>query len=301
MNQNRMFPIKGFPTIWKINLLLVLIILALLFLRYFRPTIYINCEYNSDSNKLLELVNAHFKRGKKLSCIFIFNDYPSLHQMEIIEKIRLKFQDKINVYSLFSKRFRVNRKIDFPHSFVKNKIVCRNRPELRSFFILLKDRIIHFSHIYNLDEMMFLIGKNIHSDFQYENLLLNPKSIKEKILLRIMKGELILLNLLSNKTEVIDKIENKKIILIHSACTSCQLERIFKSIKDKGAENQIYIFSFWASSTELIRRLSDTKMGSNFYLDYLDEFNLALSIYKKEELIQISLNLQKEIRNEVSN
>ncbi len=146
MNQNRMFPIKGFPTIWKINLLLVLIILALLFLRYFRPTIYINCEYNSDSNKLLELVNAHFKRGKKLSCIFIFNDYPSLHQMEIIEKIRLKFQDKINVYSLFSKRFRVNRKIDFPHSFVNQLNKHRSRGTLEIYLTIpgkFSQRLLH--------------------------------------------------------------------------------------------------------------------------------------------------------------
>ncbi len=42
-------------------------------------------------------------------------------------------------------------------------------------------------------------------------------------------------------------------------------------------------------------------MVSNFYLDYLDEFNLALNVPKKNEIIEISLNSQKEVQNEVSN
>ncbi len=278
------FGFNRIPFLWKINLLLFLMIFVFIFLKFYRPTVYIDCGYNSKPGKLLELIDVN--SGNSLWCVFVFNDYPLLNQLEVVEKIRLRYSDKINIYSFFSKKFRVNQRIDFSHSFIKRKIICKNKPDLKNFFILFREKLLYFSPILKLDEMLFLIEKNLNPDFQYSNLLLNPEIIKNKVSSRLKEGGVKLLNIVSNKEEMIEKIEGK-VILIHGECLPCQLDKIFEKINKEKSENHIFIFSFWANLSELIKRFSTIKTSSSFYVDYNDELDLAISIPQKEFILEI--------------
>jgi len=272
-----------FAIFWGINLLLLILIVVLIFFKIYRPKIYINCEYNSKPEKLIEYKEL---RGKEDICIFVFNELPTIRDMEIIEKINLKFSDRINVFALFSKRFSINQRFNFPYLFIKNRVVCKNKPEHRNFFILLREsRVIHFSSIYALPELIILIEKNINPNFEYPKIFEKPDVLKERIISRLKKGKLNLMNLFSGKIERIDRFKRKRIMILHTDCSSCEISRIFDKIGNNSKE-QIIIFSFLQNRSEILEKLRSLKV-SNLYLDYFDEFKLAFTIPKKDFIFEI--------------
>lgn len=243
---------------------------------------------------MLEILKKEFEIRKLLLAVFLFNDYPLLNEIELIEKLRIKFQDRIDIFALFSKRFKVEREIEFSYSFVRNRFLCKGEREGKSFFALMDNgKLVHLSNIYDLSEMLFLIEKKVNSDFKYTQFMLNSEEVKRRILERLTEGQLNLLNLRTNKKEFIEKFENKNVIFIHGACTPCQLEKVFEKVYKERNADKIYIFSFLASQSELSQRLISLKSESNFYLDYSDEFGLAFSGSKKEFIFEIKQNSEE--------
>lgn len=116
---------------------------------------------------MLEILKKEFEIRKLLLAVFLFNDYPLLNEIELIEKLRIKFQDRIDIFALFSKRFKVEREIEFSYSFVRNRFLCKGEREGKSFFALMDNgKLVHLSNIYDLSEMLFLIEKKVNSDFK---------------------------------------------------------------------------------------------------------------------------------------
>ncbi|MCP4216941.1 MAG: hypothetical protein GY765_19990 [bacterium] len=270
-----------------INLMVAVVIVFFLYQKFYSRQIIIDGAYNSIPGKLIEIKNKYLpaSRKKNLNLLFVFNKIPRGTTIETVEKLNAKFGSQISTTALFFKRFKPERRFDFPHRFVNNLeiIYKQNTSDLRGnyFLILKKDKIIYADDQFEISHLALLLEKNINPALSYKDLAMSAGRLEQRIIARIKAGSFSLLRLQSGELKRIEDIVHGEgnTYFIHAACSTCKLKAMLSDIKIKqmldGRRNAI-IFSCIADTFSLDKFSPGKNM--EIYIDTHDEFDLMAVI-----------------------
>ncbi len=194
------------------NAVLILAILVVFFFKFFKKEVVFNCSYDAKPGKLLELIENRFPgiSIKDVSAFFIFNQLPSLADMESLHKLYAKFKDNVTILALFNKKFKYDKPIAFPYKFLSRlKIVCQKNNEMsdKNYYVILKNNRIRYTESkLELFNLVFLLQKHKNPQLKYTNFAVPSDELKRKIAARLRKGSLRLLKLNSNEEEILKDV-----------------------------------------------------------------------------------------------
>lgn len=265
-----------------------------MFFSIYKKQVECNCRYDSYPKKLLEIIDKEFPGNSihNLSLLFVFNQLPRPSDLEIAQKIYNKYKSDISLQVLFNRKFKYERPITFPHTFLRNhKITCKNGSQIiekNYYMIIYKDKVKYVDSIINLSDLAILIKKNLDPSVKYLDLAVSTQKLKEKISSRLKRGHIRLLNLNSDEAVKLDDFSKiSKVIFVHAACSECQLKELFSKLRLQqiidSHEKHIILFSIFADSSSLIKLIASNNFKVQIYLDIYDEFDLFSVITNDKE------------------
>lgn len=287
------------------NAVLILAILVLFFFNFFKKEVVFNCSYDTKPGKLLELIENRFPgiSIKDVSAFFIFNQLPSLADMETLHKLHTKFKDNITILVLFNKKFKYDKPIAFPYKFLSRlKIACQKDNEMfdKNYYVILENNRIRYTESkLELFNLAFLLQKQKNPQLKYTNFAIPSDELKRKIAARLSKGSLRLLKLTSNEEEILEGVSGiSKVYFIHASCSTCQLKDLFSKLKLKqiidNHEKNVIIFSVFADSHKLSEIIEGVSLDMDIYLDINDVFDLFSTI-TDEKNNPLIIDIKKEM------
>lgn len=289
----------------RLNILLSVFIVLFLFLNYSRSDVVIRGEYDSRPNRLFEVITDGFPGkviAQDVSLIIIFNELPTKADIETIEKLHYKLGNRINLVTLFAKKFRRDRMLTFPHTFLtKYKIICENRGSLldKNFYLITKNRQIKdFDYYLDMRTIFFSIKKQLEPHLDYSDFVVPVDRLKAGITDKTGNNSFKLLNLASREVEELKfPGEYSKIYFFHAKCSPCRLRdfvnktRLENTFQDK--QKSIFIFSVLTDRFELSDLLAGISLKTPIYMDLYDQFNL-FSVITDEKANPFIISLNKE-------
>ena len=290
-----------------INAALLLLILIVVYMKTHKANVSLNYKYNSIDQKVIDLIAKSFSENvddHKLQLIAVFNQLPTLSELEIINKLYYKFNDTFNIRGLFTKKFKANFPVIFEHRFLpNNKINCQKDNEIvesKFYLILIGKRTVFFEDNFDLREMMLVMQNVLFPEKTYDDFTMSISELKKKIKVRLEKSPIALLNLEKNMLEDVRySTTMPEIKFFHSDCSACVLKSILQRIKVKEILNQkdeVIIFSALSDSILLKKLVIEKNIRSRVYVDLKDEFDLLTVITEDmEKPIIIEKNIQEEI------
>ena len=284
----------GRPLLVVLNLVLVVLIIFFLFLKFYKIRVQFDSNFGTQPVPLLKLMGKYFPNlpAKEIEVIFVFNSLPSGSQLEAMEKLYKKVGSKANISAIFTSRFKIPFKISFPYHFSRQLVIqyLKNKSPIKNnFYVILRNkRIDYLDEIRNAANTAFMVMKKINHNLRYNDLVLGTSALKNRVLNRILAGNLNFFPLEKAEYERIESFINSgisRIYFIHANCSSCQLKSLLSNIKLKQILDPgeiMIIFSVMADSFELGRVLQEQKIDLRVLIDQNDEFNLfSIITYEK--------------------
>lgn len=274
--------------------MLVSAILAVLYLQFHKKVIVFNCAYDTKPDELLEFIENRIPGNSKkdVAAFFIFNQLPSLSNMETLNKLYAKFKNEITILALFNKKFKYSKPMVFPHKFFPRlKISCQKDKDVfdKNYFVILKNNRIRYTESkMELVNLVFLLQKYRNPQLTYSDFAVPSEELKRKITARLKDGNLQLLKLSSNENELLKDISDiSRVYFVHASCSTCQLKELFTKLKLKqiidNNEKNVIIFSVFADSFKLNKLIEGVNLNMDIYLDINDEFGLFSTITDEKE------------------
>jgi hypothetical protein len=283
-----------------LNSLLAIVIIAILYQRFYIKEINFDCQHNSLPNELLKEISAHDIELSTNSnaMLFFFNEVPLLSSMEDIEKLYFKNKGKVSFFVIFTKRFLMNIEMRFPYKMIDNvKFVCSNRALDKNFYLVLKDKkIIYADNGFNLFDMNFMIQKSLCPGKKLNDYQASIGRVKKKIIKSFKKDDFSLLQMGKNSFSRLHNLnEYSQIYFFHLNCSACNIKKILSEIKVKQVveEKKIAIvFSVLANTYELQSLIDFTRLDTPVFVDYKDHFELV-SVISDEKKFPIVINREE--------
>jgi hypothetical protein len=271
-----------------INIALIIGIGIMVFLYLHKTGLVFNGNYNSKPHRLLELIDESFPdfSKKAWTIVFVFNDLPSLSTIETINKLQANMKEKIGVLAFFNRRFKYKKKIKFLHHFPGNLNIAYKKDNLpeankKNFFVILYNkRIDYIDTKFDFFELAFLLQKKTNPGSKFQDYVVAPNDLRQKVIDRIKMGNLKLTHLNSGENEKVDDLTQKgisKVYFIHSECSTCQLKSLFSKLKVEQIVDKtigVVIFSVMADTYSLEKLARGANIGLKIYVDNNDEFDL---------------------------
>ena len=272
------------PLIILMYAVLIIAIALLLFKKFHVKKNVIDLNYGEEPTQLLHLVREIFSPNEmsKISLIFIFNDLPALADIESINKLSHKHGGNGEFFVIFHKKFKTGSLLKFPHRFISNaNIECHylGNKYVYNYFLLLDGNMVrHVDNSINPTNIHFLIERHMHPEKDYMDYALSKDQLREKIIEKLDKGNINLLNISDNTWKRIDSFGKfNRIYVIISSCTSCELKAMvadFKLRQILDEENELIIFPVYADGYQLSEIIEQENLNFPLYLDWDDGLDL---------------------------
>jgi hypothetical protein len=268
---------------WNIvNSCLVIAIIAIVFLKFYKKEISCNCEYNNIPVHILPILEKITPpANQRLKAIMVFNEIPKLKDMEMMSKIYKKYRSQADLVALFLKRFKQKNSFEFPYRFLANKqIHCHGNGVVfdKNFFILLnEDKVKFVDFIPDPQMLALLLNKNLH--FAANNNVLQKEELENNLSRKFHQGNINLWNLATQRRESICLTDSAtEIHFYHSGCSPCELKRILENAQlnqIQGERPIISIFSFQTNISDLTDVSATRSVLQKVYLDVDDCFDMG--------------------------
>ena len=289
---------KLWRILFIINILLVCTIGFILWNKFHIKKISLDLSHGEIPVSFLSLVEKDFPNtgSNDISLTYIFNDLPSLNDVESINKLFHKHKNVVDFYVFFHKKFRSPYKMNFPFVFVANReLSSRNDNKMfkSNYILLIKNkRLEYIGTVMKILETNFLLERYVHPENEYKDYALSKDRLKKRIVNALKKGNKNLLNIATNSLEVFETFKNfSKIFLVVASCTTCELKEMIADMKiQQILDNSKYLilFPIHAQESQLLAILEEEKINLPIYIDINDEFDLFSVITgEKTKLITV--------------
>ena len=285
-----------------VNIVLSVSILIVIILHFYHKKFIYNLSYDESPTELLTKVNNYFSnikndssKNKEISIIFILNAYPTLANIEDIEKLHEKYNNDVSFSVLFNNRFRGKRKILFPYKFLANsRLYCKYNNQLydKNFFIIFNHmKIKYIGNNVDIYDKNFVIKKIVDPNTVNLCNFLSIEKIKNDLIHRIKGGDFLLWNL--DTEEYCNFAEfgfYERIIFINSDCSVCELNKIFSDVSVASCKKAtVLIFSIYGNSYKIKQILSEKRFRIPVFMDKYDVLNVMnklIDIKTKKVIIE---------------
>lgn len=258
-------------------------VITVLFFQFYRTELFFECTYNQIPSEFLPILDKEFPLAQKqIQLVMIFNELPSIENIDTMNKVYKKFQSQVDVKSLFLKKFKKDIPLDFPHSFLSNKkIFCNsdNNNFNKNYFLLLKDNRLRFiDSTPKAQTLALLLNKNLGK--QEKDIIIKKSDLEYKLAKKFQCRDINLYNLLTLRMEpVIFNNPETEIHVYHAGCSSCRLKDIITNINRDAAlyKNIVNVFTFQTNLHEIKNLLTENSTYLKAFLDSNDYLEIGFT------------------------
>jgi hypothetical protein len=217
-----------------VNLILLICILAILYLKYNKKEVIINIDKGAEPRELIEVLErSNLSFENQLKIFFVFKKRPTLASLEDIDKLYHKYEN-IDFCAIFLNRFRLNQFFQFPYRFLaRYKFVylsSHGSLEDSSYIFLLKEnKIIYVDNVLEIGRLAKVLARQVHSGSNIDDIKLSREDFRSMLHDRIKNRNISLVNIYTRDIHSLISIMLsgvERIYIIHAACTSCELSEL---------------------------------------------------------------------------
>ena len=214
-----------------VDALLIITVAVVAIFKFTKIEILFDCEYGKQPTALLEIVGEKFPGINRADtkAVFVFNDRPHIDTLDDVDKLYRLYKDSAAFAVIFTKKFTSDYQFQFPAILLpRYKFSCTGTPDgfNKNYFLFVKEGTLVYGHNnFDFFDMNFAFQKLINPNINTFNAQLPTEKLKTKIVDRLNKKYIELLDVNAENIEKFDDFSGfSKIYFFHAGCSGCQFK-----------------------------------------------------------------------------
>lgn len=233
-----------------------------------------------------------------LTLITIFNDLPSESQIEDLSIIHRKHEREVTFFTIFHRRFRNSKRLDFPSLFMTTKrmfITSQSIVMKKTIYLLFNNRrLVLMESQANLRDLHSCLMRYRFPEKKLNDYFISIEACRRKIIERFREAKGRFYEIDNRRPiaqfEIIQRFPI--IYFIHAECSECELKAIIMGINQRRIwedQEACFVFSAYGKRSALKRVMNDSGNKWKCYIDQDDQIDMMdWVIVGKEKSFRIS-------------